>query len=630
MSKTVSEPVDDRNRNTGKKSRHVNNRIPDFEDFFQGKSSREKKSGKGFIWRLIKQDRRPVIGASILYLFQNAYVWILPLIISDVVDLLTVRPDNFLWRILIDALLCTVLIVQNIPVTVWRNGLLNKTIRTRSAEIKRSVVRKLQKLSITYHREIEEGKIQSKILRDIESVEGYYRTLLFSFIPYIIGAVVSSVIAVVKSPMVAFFFVIIIPVNLFVSFAFRKKLRKGSYELRKENEQLSAKLTTTLQMMQLAKSHGLVRLEDREVKKRLEAVKQSGLDLDKTNAWFGSASWVCSQIFSVGCLFFCVFLAWKGYITPGEVVLFQTLFSSISGSIMTLIAIYPALVSGREAVSSITEIMQAEDLERDEKKIFMQNVEGRVDFENVCYHYPNAEKLVVNGFDLHVRSGERIAIVGSSGSGKSTVMNLIIGLLSPTSGEIYVDGVPMSKMSMQSYRKFLSVVPQNSILFSGTIRENITYGLRAYDEETLQNAVRDANILEFLDQLPDGLNTAVGEHGDRLSGGQKQRVSIARALIRDPKILILDEATSALDNVSEYHVQKAIDKLVHARTTFIVAHRLSTIRGADRIVVMEEGKMVEVGTYEELMAKGGRFCELEKMSRIREEEAKEALETVLR
>lgn len=629
MPKTVNEGVDEsKQRAAEKKGRHVNNKIPDYEAFFQGDGSEKSSKGKGFIWRLIKKDRRLVIGASILYIFQNLPVWFMPLIISDVIDLLAAPPDNFLFRIMLDAIICVVLIIQNIPVTVWRNGILNKTIRTRSAEVKRAVVRKLQKLSITYHREIEEGRIQSKILRDIESVEGYYRTLLFSFIPYIIGAIVSAVIAIWKSPIVALFFVIIIPANLGVSFAFRKKLRKGSYALRKENEQLSAKLTTTLQMMQLAKSHGLVRLEDREIKKRLETVKQSGLDLDKTNAWFGSASWVCSQIFSVGCLFFCVFLTVKGYITPGEVVLFHSLFASISGSIMTLIAIYPALVSGRDAVNSIAEIMSSDEVERDEKKIFVKNVEGQVDFENVNYHYPNGDKLVVNGFTLHVKKGERIAIVGSSGSGKSTVMNLVIGLLSPTSGEIYVDGIPMSEMSMQSYRKFLSVVPQNSILFSGTIRENITYGLKTYDEEEFQAAVRDANITEFLDQLPNGLDSMVGEHGDKLSGGQKQRISIARALIRDPKILILDEATSALDNVSEYHVQKAIDKLVHERTTFIVAHRLSTIRNADRIVVMEEGKMVEVGTYEELMALNGRFCELERMSRIREEEAKAALEAV--
>ena len=202
-------------------------------------------------------------------------------------------------------------------------------------------------------------------------------------------------------------------------------------------------------------------------------------------------------------------------------------------------------------------------------------------------------------------------------------MNLIIGLLSATSGEIVVDGIPLSQMPMQAYRRYLSVVPQNSILFSGTLKENITYGLSSYSEEQLRSAVQDACIDEFLPSLPDGLDSQVGERGEKLSGGQKQRVSIARALIRNPSILILDEATSALDNVSEYQVQKAIDKLLHQRTTFIVAHRLSTIRNADRIVVMDDGEMVEVGTYEQLMEKGGKFAELEKLSRIREEQAKE-------
>ena len=220
---------------------------------------------------------------------------------------------------------------------------------------------------------------------------------------------------------------------------------------------------------------------------------------------------------------------------------------------------------------------------------------------------------------MHVSPGECIAIVGSSGSGKSTIINLLIGLLEPTEGDILIDGIPLNEMSRPTYRHFISVVPQNSILFSGSIRENITYGLSSYTEEELNKAVEDADIPEFLPSLPDGLETQVGEHGDKLSGGQKQRICIARALIRNPRILIMDEATSALDNVAEYHVQKAVNRLVKARTTFIVAHRLSTIRNADRIVVMEDGCAVEIGNYDELMKKGGKFCELERLSRIREE-----------
>ena len=439
---------------------------------------------------------------------------------------------------------------------------------------------------------------------------------------------VSIGIAFWRAPKVSLFFLLVIPLNVGLRTLFSKRIRQQNTMFWRENEQLSSKMTTMLQMLTITKSHGLLSTQEAQVNQKINDVKSAGLKMDKTLSIFGSMMWVSSHLTAAICLFFCAFMAIKGVITAGEVVLFQSLFGSISGAVLSLIQSYPSLVAGQAGAHSLSEIICADDIEEDNGRLPLPRIEGAIDFENVSYHYPNEEKYVVKNFNLSVKKGERIALVGASGSGKSTMMNLIIGLLSPTEGRIIVDGIPLNEMPMQSYRRYLSVVPQNSILFSGTIRENITYGLRRYSEKKLKKAVEDSNVSEFLPLLDNGLDSQVGERGDKLSGGQKQRVSIARALIRNPRILILDEATSALDNVSEYHVQKAIDNLVQERTTFIVAHRLSTIRNADRIVVMDDGKMVEVGTYEELMAKNGKFAELERLSRVREEEAKAALESV--
>ena len=376
---------------------------------------------------------------------------------------------------------------------------------------------------------------------------------------------------------------------------------------------MSARLTTMMEMTAVTKAHGLESVEIASLDKSIKNVTYSGLEVDKVHAYFGSVSYALHNILNVGCLAFCVFLAIKKVITIGEVVLYQSMFTSISGQVSSLVGEIPALGKGADALSSVAEIMTATDVEQSFGKARVGKVYGNVEFKGVTYSYPNSSVLAVKNLNLKVKSGECVAFVGSSGSGKSTVMNILIGLLKPQ-GEVIIDGTPMTELDLAEYRHHISVVPQNSILFPGTIRENITYGLDKYTEEELFKAVEMANMNEFLKDLPDGLDTLVGEHGDKLSGGQKQRVAIARALIRNPDILILDEATSALDNLSEYHVQQAISASVAGRTTFIVAHRLSTIRNADTIVVMESGEAVEIGTYDELMAKKGKFYELKKLA----------------
>ncbi len=599
------------------------NRIPDYEALFTEEGGSRK--GNGFLKRVFRRDRGKLLYSSLVYIIKASPIWIMPLVTGDVIDLITGRPEGYLLRVVIDAIIFAVMVAQNVPTNMWYSAITNKMIRNTTAGIKSSVIRKLQRLSITYHREMEGGKIQSKFLRDIDNVDMYYRNVVQVVIPNLIGAVISVIISLQKSPLVTLFFVAVIPLNILNAMLYRKKMRRFNSRFRVENEKMSAKLTVMLQMLSLTKAHGLETSETVAMRSRIDSVTRAGLELDKTNASFGALTWVIGNLLSGLCFFFCVFLALKDIISTGEVVLFQSLFASINGSVLTLINVYPSLMTGKEAIDSLSEIMRAEDMEHEGGARIPADIEGRVDFEDVSYRYPDGEKDVIKDFTLHVRPGECIAFVGSSGSGKSTIINLLIGLLEPTQGDILIDGVSLNEISIQNYRHFISVVPQNSILFSGTIRENITYGLDRYSEEELQQAVEDADIPEFLPSLPDGLNTQVGEHGDKLSGGQKQRICIARALIRHPRILIMDEATSALDNVAEYHVQKAVGKLMKVCTTFIVAHRLSTIRNADRIVVMEEGKAVEMGTYDDLMALNGKFAELEHLNRVREESVREEI-----
>jgi ATP-binding cassette subfamily B protein len=252
-------------------------------------------------------------------------------------------------------------------------------------------------------------------------------------------------------------------------------------------------------------------------------------------------------------------------------------------------------------------VLLSDDIERNEGKKKVSKLVGEYDFVNVKFRYNNTDLDVLDGLNLHVEPGETIALVGESGSGKSTILNLAIGFNLATDGKVLIDGNDIKEIDLRSYRQFLAVVPQSSILFSGTLRDNITYGVDEVDEEYLKEVVKAANLSDLVESLPDGLETEVGEHGGKLSGGQRQRVSIARALIRNPRVIVLDEATSALDSISERLIQEALDNLTKDRTTFIVAHRLSTIRNADKIAVINDGHCVEYGTYDELMELKGEF-----------------------
>lgn len=613
----------------------TNKIIPDYDHIFEspetvGKTKNGKPKQK-LLRKILKMNAKPLIGSTLIFLIQNLPTWIVPVLTANIINIVTravtlggATPE--LWtELAVSGALMVLVIAQNVPSTVWRSLIVSKMLRRSSAGIKSSVVRKLQSLMITYHKDMQTGKIQSKFLRDTELVDQLLGVSVNTLIPQILTVIFAVAISIYRNWVVALFYLLIVPANLLLTKMFRKKVYKNYHEFRVNSEDMSSKLSTMLTMMQVTKSHGLEETEIKTLEKAIRKVAGSGQKVDKTHAFFGASAYVVSNIMSLINLLFCATMAITGQIEVGDIVLYQSMYSQINAGISALINLMHPISAGFDSLASLSEVMNATDVEINSGKLHVPAIKGAVTFEDVWYKYPNTENYVVKGLNLEVKPGECIAFVGPSGSGKSTIMNIIIGFLLAEKGDFKIDGKSIRDCNLSEYRSHISVVPQNSILFSGSIRDNITYGLKKYSKEELDRVVEMANLKEFVDELPNGLDTIIGEHGDKLSGGQKQRVTIARALIRNPKILILDEATSALDNISEFHVQKAISSSIRGRTTFIVAHRLSTIRDADRIVVMDNGEVAEVGTYDELMAKQGKFYELKCLNDMNQKTADAAL-----
>jgi len=298
-------------------------------------------------------------------------------------------------------------------------------------------------------------------------------------------------------------------------------------------------------------------------------------------------------------------------------VMYHTYFGMLVGAVQQFLSVFPALAQGADAIRSLGEILEAEEVENNEgKPAAPVPLRGEIVFDRVSFAYPRGREVALTEIDLRIAPGETVAFVGESGAGKSTLVNLAIGLRPPSAGRVLVDGRDLRELDRRTYRRQIGVVPQATLLFNGTLRENVTYGLAGVPTARLWEILAGAQLEEFVRGLPQQLDTPLGEGGARLSGGQRQRLAIARALVRDPRLVILDEATSALDAAAERAVQEALAHLTRGRTTLIVAHRFSTIRHAHRVVVLHAGRIAEMGTREELMARRGRFFQLAQMQVI--------------
>jgi ATP-binding cassette subfamily B protein len=545
-----------------------------------------------------------------VFFVKNSPIWLLPLVTANVIDVVVNHlPITQLW---INCGILLGLLLLNYPGHLLYVRCYSRSIRRVSNNLRFALCRRLQELSIGYHSRVSSGVLQTKVVRDVETIEQMMQQSADNGLAAIAGLAGGLTIIGIRTPAFLPVFLIIVPAAAFLVMRLRARLRTQNESFRQEVEQLSSRVIEMTSLIPITRGHGLERNAMERVDGTLHRVMRAGLDLDRINGKFGALTWISLNTLGVGCLAGSALVAYSGSfgITAGDVVMLSAFFTTLTGSLTGLISLAPVISKGLESVRSVGEVLQAPDLENNAGKAHVAATRGAISFKDVTFTYPDAPTPSVRNFDLVVNPGETVALVGSSGAGKSTILNLVIGFLRPTHGVVELDDTDMETLDLRTYRQFVSIVPQETILFEGSIRQNVTYGLDDQSDDEVRAALRDANALEFVERMPDGLDTVVGERGARLSGGQKQRLAIARAIIRDPRVLILDEATSALDTRSEALIQEALQRLMRGRTTFVVAHRLSTIRNADRIIVMDAGSIAQDGTHDTLLQADGLYAGL--------------------
>lgn len=554
------------------------------------------------LYKYIKPYRGEFALGLVFLILSSAANLAFPKYLGELVD--AANSDDIVANIRQISLILIAILVAQAVVSFFRVVLFVNVTEKTLASLRQATYQHLIKLPMSFFNTKRVGELNSRISADISLLQETFTTTLAEFIRQLIIIVGGVAILLYTSPQLTLFMLAVVPVVVLIAVFFGRFIRKFAKDVQSEVASSNTIVEETLQGIFNVKAFANEYLEIGRYRNKTNEVAKIGMKGGKYRGAF--SSFIILGLFGaiVAVIWRGVSLIAAGDIAVGELFSFVIYSGFIGGSIGGFANVYASIQKAIGATEELMEVLEEpeEDLNQEASQSQLGGFKGEVELKNIDFHYPSRPDVqVINNLSFTAKPGEQIALVGPSGAGKSTLVSLLLQFYLPVKGEVLFDKQSASAYQLSALRNQMAVVPQDVFLFGGTIKENIAYGKPHASDQEIEAAAKKANAWEFIERFPEKMETVVGERGVQLSGGQRQRVAIARAVLKDPKILILDEATSALDSESERLVQDALDKLMKGRTSIVIAHRLSTVRQADKIVVMENGSVVEMGTHQELI-----------------------------
>ncbi len=563
------------------------------------------------ILKYAKPYTKSLVFAFICLTLTSLVNLVLPLIVRNMINAVVVLKDSQVldghaWDLLF-------IIVLQAVFAVVHNYVFGFVGHRMTTDFRIEFFSHIQSLSLRFFQNHRVGEILSRMSNDISVIQNALVTIPVALLRQSITLIGAMAIILYLNWKLTGLILLILPPLMIFARVFGKRLRLFSEKLQDQVAQAVVVLEEVASSIKIVKSFTRENYERERFTNQIETAFEKAVDKLKISSFFGPFILGLTFLVSAVLIWYGGYQVMLGATTPGELAAFFLYALIVAGPIGTFVRLYTQVQEASGAIRRVYEILDTQPaIENPDNPIFLENISGRIQFENVSFGY-REESEILHNISFDVQPGQTVALVGPSGAGKSTVIKLLHRFFDVSQGTIRLDGHNIKELDRESFLSQIALVPQETLLFGGTVKENILYGKLDASEEELKEAAKKANAHEFIMELEKGYETIAGEKGAKLSGGERQRIAIARAILKDPKILVLDEATSSLDNRSEALIQEAIEALMQNRTTFIVAHRLSTIHQADQIIVLEKGRVVEIGQHEDLMNNKNLYYNLYKL-----------------